>query len=88
MSNKNKIETLIAYTIKNADKSYFFENYTKQAIAVMKSLENAGYQIVPVDPSLYMAKAGVEAITIGKNKPQEMSAAIWRAMLMASTKDE
>lgn len=88
MSNKNKIKTLIAHSIKNADKSYFFENYTKQASAVMRSLENAGYQIVPEDPSLYMTKAGVEAITLGKNKPQEMSAGIWRAMLMAAKKDE
>lgn len=87
-SNKNKVETLIAHSIKKADSSYFFENYTKQAQSVMRSLENAGFQIVPEDPSLYMTKAGVEAITLGKNKPQEMSASIWRAMLMAAKRDE
>lgn len=88
MSNKNKIETLIAHSIKKADSSYFFENYTKQSQSVLRALENAGYQIVPEDPSLYMTKSGVEAITIGKSKPQEMSAAIWRAMLMAAKRDE
>lgn len=87
MSNKNKIETLIAHSIKNADKSYFFENYTKQAAAVIRSLENAGYQIVPEDPTLYMTKAGVEAITLGRSVPSEMSAGIWRAMLMAAKKN-
>lgn len=87
-NNKAKIETLIAHSIKSADKSYFFENYSKQAAAVIRSLENAGFQIVPEDPSLYMTKAGVEAITLGKNVPSEMSAAIWRAMLMAAKRDE
>ena len=85
--NKEKIETLIAHSIKNADKSYFFENYTKQASAVIRALENAGFQIVPEDPSLQMTKAGVEAITLGKNVPSEMFAAIWRAMLMAHRRD-
>ena len=43
--NKDKIETLIAHSIKNADKSYFFKNYTKQAQAVIRSLASRSARI-------------------------------------------
>jgi len=88
MASDKKLRTLIAHSIKSADKSYFFENYTNQAEAVIRALAKAGYQIVPEDPTLYMNKAGVEAITLGKNRPQEMSEAIYRAMLMAAKRGD
>lgn len=72
---------LVAKTIKEADSSYFFEDYTKQAIAVINTISNAGYTLVPKDPSLKMIQAGVNAVMIGKTQPHELAKQIYSAMI-------
>lgn len=72
---------LIAQTIKKADNSYFFENYTSQARAVINTLDSAGYVLLPKDPSLKMIQAGVNAILIGKTQPHELARQIYSAMI-------
>lgn len=73
--------SLIARTIKEADSSYFFEDYTKQAVAVINAISNAGYVLVPKDPSLKMIQAGVNAVMIGKTQPHELAKQIYSAMI-------
>jgi hypothetical protein len=73
--------SLIAKTIKDADNSYFFEDYTKQAAAVTKAIAAAGYTLVLKDPSLKMIQAGVNAVMIGKTQPHELAKQIYSAMI-------
>jgi hypothetical protein len=74
---------LIAKTIKDADSSYFWEDYSKQATAVINAISAAGYVLVPYDPSLKMIQAGVNAVMIGKTQPHELARQIYNAMIRA-----
>lgn len=75
------IKDTIARAIKKADKSYFFENYSKQAKAVITELEKSGYKIVPIRPTADMVKAGSDAIVGGKVKPSNHVQTIYHIML-------
>lgn len=72
---------VIAKAIKEADKSYFWEDYSKQASSVMKALYFAGYVIVPETPSVKMVKSGVDSVMIGRTQPQELAKQIYTAMI-------
>lgn len=76
--------TIIAKAIKTADKSWFNENYTKQAEAVIKTLEGAGYMVVPVKPDDKMVKAGKEAMQAGRFKSSEVVSNLYAAMVRAT----
>lgn len=78
---EQKIEYIIAKAIKSSDKSYFFENYTKQALSVVKAIENSGYLIIPNEPNKDMIKEGIKAVSIGKSKPQDLVKSIYQAMI-------
>jgi hypothetical protein len=62
---------IIADAIQAADKSYFFEDYNKQAFQVLQALTQAGYALVPKTPSDAMIEAGVQAVRSGKIRPQD-----------------
>lgn len=73
----------IANTIQLADKSYFFEDYGKQATAVLKMLESKGYAIVPKKATEPMVTAGENGIVAGKVKPAEHVQHVFHAMVAA-----
>ena len=75
------LRCLIAKTIKDADSSYFWEDYSKQAAAVINAISAAGYVLVPYDPSLKMLQSGVNAVMIGKTQPHELARQIYNAMI-------
>lgn len=62
---------MIAEAIKQADTSYFFEDYSRQAQAVLKTLKSQGYTLVPCEPTEEMITAGVNAIGSGKIRPSD-----------------
>ncbi len=66
-----KLRTHIARAIKKADKSYFFENYDKQAESVLKSLRAEGYRIVKYEPDEELLKEAADTIKTGKMKPDQ-----------------
>lgn len=70
-SKRTGIKKSIATAIKRADSSYFFEDYNKQAAAVLKMLQHEGWKIVPHTPTEDMIEAGVQAIGTGKIKPED-----------------
>ena len=76
----------IAKAIRQEDKSYFFEDYSKQARAVLRMLDKKGYTIVPKEPTEQMIDEGLEAITPGKCKPEMLVENIYRYMLQAAKK--
>src|SRR3546814_17816621 len=59
---------VISEAIKKADSSYFFENYNKQAAAVLAALKQHGYTIVPYYPTVEMVKAAMAELQYGRNK--------------------
>jgi hypothetical protein len=77
-------EIILAKAIRKADTRYFFENYSKQAIAAIEALEKAGYAIVPKMPTREMYDAAKKAIVYGQRKPGEVVGPIWEAMLDAA----
>lgn len=82
-----KLRPIIAEAIQKADSSYFFENYEKQADAVIKSLIEKGFVITPIDPTDQMLEAGKEAIFYGRNNPVALAKAIFIHMLKACAKE-
>ena len=86
MKDVKELKSFIARTIKAADNSYFWEDYMKQATAVVNMLNSKGFVIVPKEPSLPMLQAGVKAVVIGKTKPQELADQIYQGMIKAYQK--
>ena len=69
--SRPKLQSVIETAIAKADNSYFFENYTKQAAAVLNAVEQAGYSIIPKDiPDATWLQVANEMRT-GRVKPEE-----------------
>ncbi|MEK9969328.1 MAG: hypothetical protein VW600_09335 [Ferrovibrio sp.] len=79
---------VIAEAIKDADSSYFFENYTKQADAVVAALRKHGYVIVPYYPTVQMVKAAMDELQYGQNKFTNIVMPIYLAMMKAAPKSK
>lgn len=77
---------VIAEAIKKADTSYFFENYTKQAAAVVAALKQHGYVVVPYYPTVDMVKAAMDELQYGQNKFTNVVMPIYLAMVKAAPK--
>lgn len=71
----------IAKAIRQADTRYFFEDYSRQAEAVLDALEQQGFLIVPADPSNAMIDAGVEALAYGRVNKFQQVREIYRSMV-------
>ena len=65
------IRKKIALAIKKADRSYFFEDYDRQAKSVIQSLQKDGYVILPKEPDHEMLRKVADSIATGKMKPEE-----------------
>lgn len=61
----------IAKAIKRADRSYFFENYDKQARCVVEALEKEGFIILPKEPDKTVLKQAADRMPTGRMKPEE-----------------
>ncbi len=77
------ITSIIADSIKKEDKTYFFEDYTKQARAVLRALGKNGYVLVPREPTKEMIRAGVYAINIGNVDAGKLAKNIYSDMIEA-----
>lgn len=71
MTTKAKLQSTIENAISKADASYFFEDYTKQAKAVIAALDVAGFVVVAKNaPDDVWAQVANEMRT-GRVKPEE-----------------
>jgi len=75
------VAKVIAKAIKRADTRYFFENYSRQADAVLEALEQKGFLVVPADPSEPMVDAGIEALSYGRVNKFHQIRDIYRMMV-------
>ena len=60
---------IIQDAIAKADSSYFFEDYTKQAKAVLAALSAAGYRVVPGENSEEIWKKVADQMRTGRLQP-------------------
>ena len=81
------IADIIAKAIKEADSSYFFENYSDQAEKVLIALHRAGYVVAHKEPTEKMIAAGREAISFGASKPTELVKSIYSCMVLGKMPD-
>jgi len=79
-----KLANTIAHAIKKADKRYFFEDYTKQADAVLAALKKAGMTVVPREPTPEIIEAGKNSLKYGAQRPGDMLRALYQAMIGAA----
>ena len=71
MTTKAKLQKSIENAISKADSSYFFEDYTKQAKAVIAALDAAGFVVIAKDlPETLWTQVANEMRT-GRVKPEE-----------------
>lgn len=83
-----EIRKTIAEAIKEADKSYFFEDYSKQARAVLEVMVQEGFAIVPLQPTEEMLKTGLDNLPSGRVKPEELIKRIYIAMVKEAAKNK
>ncbi len=74
---------VIAKAIKKVDKTYFFENYTNQALSVMRALAENGYWVVPKQPTPKMLDAGRDSLRYGVQKSGDSLVGIYKSMIDA-----
>lgn len=64
--------TPVAKAIRDADSSYFSEDYEKQARAALKAIDKAGFVVMPKEaPSEVYAKVA-DLIPTGRMRPEEL----------------
>lgn len=76
--------TIIQDAIAEADSSYFFENYTKQAQAVIQALEKAGYSIHVANTATIPAELWEKAadqMKTGRIRPAEHVKDVYEVVL-------
>lgn len=79
--SKVKLTNLIATAIQKADSSYFNEDYTKQANAVLAALEKDGFTIIPKDYSAEMWQKVAENMKTGRVRPDEHVKNVYETVL-------
>lgn len=62
-------QTIIQDAIAKADSSYFFEDYTKQAKAVLAALQAAGYKVVKTEHDEDVWKKVADQMRTGRLQP-------------------
>ncbi|HYD99133.1 MAG TPA: hypothetical protein VEH84_07100 [Alphaproteobacteria bacterium] len=82
----SKIKTIIAQSIKDADRSWFNENYNAQADSVVNALRKAGYEVVPQQPSDRMVEETIENLPFGRMRPPDLVRELYRLMLAMARK--
>jgi hypothetical protein len=71
MTTKAKLQSTIENAISKADSSYFFEDYTKQARAVIAALEAAGFAVIAKNISEDVWVQVANEMRTGRVKPED-----------------
>lgn len=78
---KLSLQELIAQAIQEADRSYFNENYAKQAAAVLTALKKSGYEVVPLQPSDDFVEFVHKNMPFGRLRPSELIRLLYTLMV-------
>lgn len=75
------LTTLIAKAIRDADKSWINEDYTKQALAVQAALRGKKMTIVPQEAPDKLIEFAVENMPFGRMKPEDLIRELYRILV-------
>ncbi len=78
MNAPGTLHSIIGRAIRDADTTIFSEDYNKQAAAVTKALRDAGYEILPAEPSPRLLEFVNENMPFGRMKPEDFLAELYR----------
>ena len=76
-----KLTSTSANAISAADSSYFNEDYTKQARAVLAAIDKAGFQLVPKEFPSDTWVAAANAMRTGRVKPEDHVKNVYETVL-------
>lgn len=76
-----KLTNPIAEAIRAADSSYFNEDYTKQARAVLAAIDKAGYVLMPKDYPAETWQKVAENMKTGRVRPDEHVKNVYETVL-------
>lgn len=82
------ITTLIATAIRDADRSWFNEDYTQQASAVLQTLAQKGYEICPKNAPEALIEYAVENLPFGRMKPEDFIRELYTLLVTNARKLE
>ncbi len=80
------IQEIIAQSIKDADKSFFNEDYMKQAKSVVDALRKSGLEVVPVKPPEELVTFASENIPLGRLRPTDFIRTMYSTMVANARK--
>lgn len=80
------IQEIIAQSIKDADKSFFNEDYMKQAKSVVDALRKSGLEVVPVKPPDELVTYASENIPFGRLRPTDFIRTMYSVMVANARK--
>lgn len=80
------IQEIIAQSIKDADKSFFNEDYMKQAKSVVDGLRKSGLEVVPVKPPEELVTYASENIPLGRLRPTDFIRTMYSTMVANARK--
>jgi len=75
------LTTLIAKAIRESDKSWFNEDYTKQALAVLGDLRSSGWEVCPKEAPEALVNFAVENLPFGRMKPEDLIRELYRLLV-------
>ncbi len=80
------LPTLIAKAIRDADTSWFNEDYTKQAQAVLSALRGHGLDICPREAPDGLVTFAVENMPFGRMKPEDLIRELYALLIQNARK--
>lgn len=75
------LREVIAVAIRGADRTFFNEDYGKQAAAVISALRKAGYEIVPREASDALVDFACENLPFGRLKQQDFIKQLYQLLV-------
>ena len=81
MTTKVKLHKTIENAISKADSSYFFEDYSKQAKAVIAALDAAGFIVIAKDMPESLWEQVAKEMRTGRVKPEEHVKDVFQVVL-------
>ncbi len=84
--HSERLKETIARAIKAADRSILNEDYGKQAAAVIKALNQSGYEIIPAKPNMELIEHINENLPIGRLRPKELVGVLYSLIITSARK--
>ncbi len=82
------LPNIIAKAIRESDKSWFNEDYSKQAAGVLSALRSKGFEICPKEAPEGLITFAVDNMPFGRMKPEDLIRELYRLLVANARKFE